>query len=151
MKKKNLEQIRHTFLVVALVLLCVILVYAYQKNAKSAEKKTTVSADAASTANVLGESTTLTSTKQKIQDAIESIGNNLQPAANSLSQTVSGAYTNAVEKFASEDQKIEIDKAVEDTKKKIENLPEEMFEKARYEYCQQVVKDYESSESMQSK
>jgi|SRR3989339_541016 len=155
MKKRKLLKMRNILLAVSLIFLLAVSAYAYQKKNSGLASQKQESIQLQTEDQVLGESvispsaeknTSLDDAKRKIQQSVEAIGGNLKPMAQSASKTASETYSNVVKSFTTDEQKIEIDKAVEDAKKKIENLPEDIFEKARYEYCQQVVHDYESSQ-----
>ena len=60
-----------------------------------------------------------------------------------LKPTSGKVLINSAVKIGYMPQKIEIDKAVQQVQQQAANIPQEIFEKARYEYCKQVVSDYE--------
>lgn len=83
----------------------------------------------------------LGATQTTLQGAVKAI----QPAFQQVVTTVSEGISSTAEHVLIQDQKIEIDKAIEDVKKNAANIPERVVEEAKFNYCKQVVQDYESS------
>jgi hypothetical protein len=91
---------------------------------------------------VLGETDEVKDGSQT-QSIGQKIGNTISPVLTTVGNTLESIVEQSSKVVAGKDQKIEIDKAIEDARKKAENLPEDVFNKAKYEYCKQVVTDYE--------
>lgn len=106
------------------------------------QKKTQVAQVSSEDGNVLGEQSDQVNSSG-IQGVGEKIGDTVGPVLESIGNSVSQFASTVTEKVTTDDQKIQIDKAVEDAKNRASEIPGEVFDKAKYEYCKQVVEDYE--------
>ncbi len=106
------------------------------------KKSTSVSKTPESTPVVLGETDEVKDGGQTPSFG-QKIGNSVSPVLTTVGNTIENIVQQSSKVVTGKDQKIEIDKAIEDARKKAENLPEDVFNKAKYEYCKQVVTDYE--------
>lgn len=99
---------------------------------------------------VLGEAVEDSSPTPSSRLNFGSIGSQVSSVVGPIVQTVGSVLGTVVEETAKavtgNDQKIEIDKAIEEAKKNAANVPGEVFDKAKYEYCKQVISDYETRE-----
>lgn len=91
---------------------------------------------------VLGETDVLKDETQTISIG-QKINNTVSPILTTVGETLENIIEKSNKVVTGNDQKVEIDKAIEDARRRTENLPEEVFNKAKYEYCKQVVSDYE--------
>lgn len=83
----------------------------------------------------------LGATQQSFQSVMGSVGPAVDQAYNAVSSQVS-AISDTVLK---DDQKIQVDKAFEDIKNNAADIPENVFNDAKYNYCKSVVTDYEKT------
>lgn len=70
-----------------------------------------------------------------VQEKTESVSKILQ-------DTVGKTVGDVASQFMTEDQKIEIDKALKNVQDQAVGIPENVYQQARFEYCKQVVDDY---------
>jgi len=80
---------------------------------------------------------------QQIGEVLGETQKNIVDTVQTIQSTVGDTVSQIVTSVTTQDQKIEIDKAVQQVQQQAANIPQEIFEKARYEYCKQVVSDYE--------
>jgi len=80
---------------------------------------------------------------QQIGEVLGETQKNIVDTVQTIQSTVGDTVSQIVTSATTQDQKIEIDKAVQQVQQQAANIPQEIFEKARYEYCKQVVSDYE--------
>ena len=81
---------------------------------------------------------------QQIGEVLGETQKNIVDTVQTVQSTVGDTFSQILSSVTTQDQKIEIDKAVQQVQQKAANIPQEIFEKARYEYCKQVVSDYEN-------
>ncbi len=87
------------------------------------------------------DSRVLGASQQDVKSMFSSIGPAVDGAYNSVSNQVSSLS----DKYLKEDQKIEVDKAFNDIKNNAADIPENVFNDAKYNYCKSVVTDYEKT------
>lgn len=88
-----------------------------------------------------GDSKVLGATQQTLQSAMGSVGPALDQAYTSVSTQVDSLKDTVLK----DDQKIQVDKAFEDLKNNAADIPENVFNDAKYNYCKSVVTDYEKT------
>jgi hypothetical protein len=84
---------------------------------------------------------------QQLGDGSNETLNKVAPAFNSGVQLVAQLMSDSASEASTDGGKIDVNQFVEQTKSNVSQIPEQVFERARYEYCQQVVDQYESKQS----
>ncbi|HKY74286.1 MAG TPA: hypothetical protein VJ246_03175 [Patescibacteria group bacterium] len=111
-------------------------VYAW-KNQDALKGKISLKNDDSQTGEVLGEA------QEKVSNVQESVQRVAGPIMNQVAQIVNQSASMLPQGSLSQPGSINVNDAVEQVKQQAASIPEKVFQDARYEYCRQVVQDYE--------
>jgi hypothetical protein len=78
---------------------------------------------------------------QNVQGAVTA----MQPALQNIAGAVTNSISAAADTVLVQNQKIQIDQAIQSLQSSASGIPQTLFNQARYSYCKQVVQDYESN------
>lgn len=111
-------------------------VYAW-KNQDALRRKISLSKDDQQTGEILGAA------QEKVSDAQDTIQRFAGPVVTQVTQIVNQSASKLPQGTFSESGTINVNEAVEQVKQQAASIPEKVFQDARYEYCRQIVQDYE--------